>query len=56
MEQLLTIRDVAEILKISIPTINALRRSGEFPAPKQVGQSRTNRWTRESIDQWVQSR
>ncbi len=53
LPQLLTITDVAEILKISQRSIWRLVASGKLVAPLRVGGS--IRWKREDIRDWIDS-
>ena len=53
LPQLLTINDVAEILKISQRSIWRLVASGKLVAPLRVGGS--IRWKREDIREWIDS-
>lgn len=53
LPQLLTINDVAEILKISQRSIWRLVASGKLLAPLRIGGS--IRWKREDIREWIDS-
>lgn len=50
--ELLTIRQVAELLQVSTATVERLTRSGEGPPSIKFGRSR--RWLRRDVEQWLQ--
>ena len=49
-EQLLTIQEVADSLKISVPTVRRLFLSGQLPPPIRVGKSL--RWKPSSLTEF----
>lgn len=51
--EVLTIRDVAEVLKVGTKTVYTMAQSGELPAFKVGGQWR---FLRADIDRWIQAR
>lgn len=53
--ELLTIKQVSAIIRLSVPTIFALRASGDFPQPIRVGRMRVY-WRRHEIDAYLASR
>lgn len=50
-EQLLTVKDVAQLLKVSVPTIYRLIKNDGFPPPLKVGHS--SRWSREVVIKYL---
>lgn len=48
---LLTIKELAELLGVSIATINRWNRAGEIPAPIVIGGS--IRWKRVEVEKWL---
>lgn len=51
---LLTVSDLASMLRIDERTLRELRRSGEFPTPLMIGTR--PRWRRVEIEEWLASR
>lgn len=51
-ELLLTKRQVAELLQVSVSTVERLTRTGEGPQSIKFGRSR--RWRREDVERWVE--
>ena len=49
--QLLSVRDVAEVLAISVRSVWRLRAAGLLPEPVRVGGA--VRWRRSQIDRWL---
>jgi len=49
----LRLKDIAALLKVSIPTIHRWRSSGYLPAPSKVGSIPI--WDRAEIEQWIRS-
>ena len=52
---LLKIDEVAELIRLSRPSIYRLMASGSFPKPVQVG-SRAVRWRRADVEEWIEQR
>ncbi len=52
-EDILTIRDVAEYLKVTEKTVYGLAQKGKIPGFKVGGQWR---FRREDIDQWIEEK
>ena len=50
-EQLLTVKDVARLLKVSVPTVYRLIKNDGFPPPDKVGHS--SRWRGETIAKYL---
>lgn len=48
---LLTVRDLAAVLRISVRSVHRLHRSGELPAAIRIGTAL--RWRRAEIAEWV---
>ncbi|MCC7291373.1 MAG: helix-turn-helix domain-containing protein [Phycisphaerales bacterium] len=53
MGGLLTVRDVAGVLRISSRQVQKLRASGRIPAPVKL--ARSTRWRADEIQAWVQA-
>ena len=51
-EQLLTLRDVVERVRLSRMTLERLERAGRFPRRRHVS-ARAVRWLASEIDEWV---
>lgn len=49
-EQMLTRKDVASLLQVSVRTVRRMEESGEFPPPVYVG--RGERWTLGEVRAW----
>jgi excisionase family DNA binding protein len=50
--ELLTAREVAELLRVSVSTLERLTRAGDGPPSVKFGRSR--RWLRRDVDQWLE--
>ena len=50
---LLTIRDVARRLNLSVSTVRRLVREGKFPPPLRIGNS--HRWRPEVVEEFLKS-
>lgn len=50
---LLTIYEVADVLRVSTATVKRLWSSGKFPEPRRVGHQL--RWRREVVEQWLEN-
>ena len=53
--ELLTIREVAQMLRVNVSTIYRLVREGEIPAPIRIGPTST-RWRADELRDWLDSR
>lgn len=53
MEELMTVTEVAEYLRVSVTTIRWLRVEGRFAPAVKVGRRLV--WERSAIEQWVAS-
>ena len=53
--ELLTIREVAKLIRMNVSTIYRLVREGKFPAAIRVGPSAT-RWRAGELRDWLDSR
>lgn len=59
MKDLLTIEEVAQIAKVSVPTIYRRIKNGSFPKPKKTkrptnyGPKTVNRWERAEVMGWL---
>lgn len=53
MAELLTVRDVAALVKLSSRQIYKLAASGRMPLPLKV--SRSTRWRAADIEKWIQN-
>lgn len=53
MEELMTVTEVAEYLRVSVTTIRWLRVEGRFAPAVKVGKRVV--WERSAIEQWVAS-
>lgn len=51
--ELMNAKEVAEMLKVSRPTVYALIRNNELPCGYKIGRKRL--WAREAITAWIQS-
>jgi excisionase family DNA binding protein len=51
---LLSVKDVAKLLGVSVRTVWRMRKRGQLPDPMQLSEQ-TLRWRREEIEQWVAS-
>jgi excisionase family DNA binding protein len=51
---LLTLKDVATLFLVTPRTIRRWRRSGQFPAPLNIGG--TLRWRRSDVHGWLQTK
>ncbi|GAH11211.1 unnamed protein product [marine sediment metagenome] len=51
MDELLTIKEVLNRVKLSRSMIYKLLKAGKFPRPKKVG--RSSRWTEKQITDWI---
>ena len=49
--RLLTIKEVAGLLGVSVTTVKVYVREGRFPSPIRFG--RTIRWRRGAIERWI---
>lgn len=54
MLELLTVKELAKLLKISIRSIWRYRSMGAIPKPIKVGKS--VRWDRKDIEQWLEDK
>lgn len=52
MVELLTKRDLRQLLKVSEPTLRKLINSGRLPEPIDLG-DRTKRWRKVDIEKWI---
>ena len=52
--EILCVKDLEKILKISKSTMLRWRHSGDFPEPMHLG-GRSVRWTKKQIDTWILS-
>lgn len=52
MEKLLNIREISEILGVSIEHLRRLRKAGRMPEPLQLG--RSLRWAQAVIENWIE--
>jgi len=52
-DQLLTARELADLLRVSLKTIRRWRVSGQLPPPVEI--AGTLRWERVVIDRWYQN-
>jgi excisionase family DNA binding protein len=50
--ELLTVRQVADLLQVSVSTIERMTRRGEGPPSVKFGRSR--RWLRRDVERWLQ--
>lgn len=50
---LLTAKDFAAVLRVSIRTFYRLKDSGSIPLPKRVAGSKLARWSRAEVEGWV---
>lgn len=50
---LLTAKDVAAVLRVSIRTLYRLKDAGAIPLPKKVAGSKLARWSRAEVESWV---
>ncbi len=50
--ELLTVRQVAKLLQVSVSTVERMTRRGEGPPSVKFGRSR--RWLRRDVEQWLQ--
>jgi|GEM_PF-2779939 len=50
---LLTAKDVAALLRVSIRTLYRLKDAGAIPLPKKVAGSSLARWSRAEVEEWV---
>ena len=55
IEQLLTVRDVADALSVSVRTVWRLADSGQLPTPIRMG-SRLTRWKAADIQLFIDTR
>ncbi len=53
-EKLLTQREVAKLLQVSVSTVQALRKSGEFPVGIRI--SKVAKWSPGAIKEWARER
>ena len=51
--ELLTLDDVADVLRVSARTVSRLVKSGDLPAGMKIGTSR--RWKHSELDAWLNS-
>jgi len=51
MEQLLTLKEVVEIVGFKKSTIYKFIKKGKFPRPLKFGKS--SRWTKSEINEWI---
>jgi len=49
---LLTVKDVAKMLTVSVRTVWTWRDMGRLPAPVRIG--RCVRWRRQDIEKWIE--
>ena len=52
-DRLLTIKEVSEMVGLSIPTIYRRRREGMFPEQVHPGGCRASRWRLSDIETWM---
>lgn len=50
---LLTAKDVAAALRVSIRTLYRLKDSHSIPLPQKIAGSKLARWNRAEIEQWI---
>jgi excisionase family DNA binding protein len=50
--ELLTVREVADLLKVSVSTVERMTRRGEGPPSVKFGRSR--RWLRRDVERWLE--
>lgn len=50
---LLTAKDVAAVLRVSIRTLYRLKDSQAIPLPKRVPGSKLARWSRAEVEGWI---
>jgi excisionase family DNA binding protein len=50
--ELLTVRQVAELLQVSVSTVERMTRRGEGPPSVKFGRSR--RWLRRDVERWLE--
>ncbi len=55
MSELLTARQVAELLGVSLWTLRRWTRGGQGPPPHRIG-PRAIRYSREDVDTWLRGR
>ena len=55
MHELLRRREVAELVRLSVPTIYRMMKAGTFPRPIRLGQ-RAVAWRREDLEGWLRDR
>lgn len=53
--ELLTIREVAQMLRVNVSTVYRLVREGEVPSPIRIGPTST-RWRADELRAWLDSR
>ena len=53
--RLLTVREVAKIVGLGVPTVWKWVASGGFPAPIKLS-SRATRWRSDEVESWIESR
>ncbi len=51
-DELLTKKEVADLLRVDVRTLRRMVRSGEVPAPVRIG-DRTDRWRRTTIESFL---
>lgn len=51
-QELLTVRQVAELLQVSVSTVERMTRRGEGPPSIKFGRSR--RWLRRDVERWLE--
>jgi prophage regulatory protein len=52
---LLRMKDVLALLRVSEPTLWHWRRAGRFPQPLRIGPNSV-RWRRETVEAWLRER
>jgi excisionase family DNA binding protein len=50
--ELLTVRQVADLLQVSVSTVERMTRRGEGPPSIKFGRSR--RWLRRDVERWLE--
>ncbi len=53
--ELLTKKETAQLVRLSLPTLWRLQRAGKFPALRQISPGRVA-WLRSEVEQWMESR